>query len=60
MSDAGFRLSRIHAEGWKRAQELSALECEDMDLARAAELNPYPSEPERSRWHDGFEKGVWG
>jgi len=31
-----------------------------MDLARAEALNPYPSEPERSRWHDGFEKGVWG
>jgi hypothetical protein len=60
MSDAGFRLSRIHAEGWKKAQELSAVESEDMDLTRAAELNPYRSEPERSRWNAGFEKGIWG
>ena len=59
MSDAAFRLSRIYAEGWNRAQELSANESDDLDLWRVAALNPYATEPERSRWSEGFKKALW-
>jgi len=59
MSDAAFRLSRIYAEGWNRAQELSANESGDLDLWRVAALNPYAAEPERSRWSEGFKKALW-
>ena len=41
-----FRLSRIYAQGWNagRAAWISA----------DAPFNPYPAEPERSRWQTGF------
>ena len=54
MSSAAFRLSRIYAEGWNTAQKLSANETDLLDTAQTAALNPYNSEPERSRWNDGF------
>jgi len=53
-----FRLSRIYAEGWNAASKLSASECEGMDSIRVATLNPYVTEPERSRWSDGFSKAL--
>lgn len=55
MSDA-FRLSRIYAEGWKMANALSSSEREDLN-ARSTR-NPYASEPERSRWSEGFTKAL--
>ena len=59
MSETSFHLSRIYAEGWKRAHELSANEIADLDLLRVAALNPYATEPERSRWREGFAKASW-
>jgi len=42
-----FRLSRIHAEGWNAARQTW--------LPGAGEpVNPWPAEPERSRWQQGF------
>jgi ribosome modulation factor len=39
-----FRLSRIHAQGWNAARTPGATE----------QSNPWPAEPERSRWQAGF------
>jgi hypothetical protein len=58
MSDAAFRLSRIYAEGWNKARELSAEAHDDVDASRVSALNPYPAEPERSRWSEGFKKAL--
>ncbi len=58
MSSTAFRLSRIYAEGWNKAQRLSATEADNLDMQRAAALNPYASEPERSRWSEGFAKAM--
>jgi len=42
-----FRLSRIHAQGWNAARTAWTVDESDP-------INPYPSEPERSRWRAGF------
>ena len=47
---ASFRLSRVYAQGWNAARQLSANTRADA----AASLNPYTSEPERTRWLQGF------
>lgn len=57
MSD-GFRLSRVYAEGWNVARALSARERDVLEDSCAAARNPYTSEPERSRWRDGFKKAL--
>jgi len=57
MSSTDFRLSRIYAEGWNTAQKLSAEETDDLD-SKQASLNPYTSDPEKSRWNDGFAKAA--
>jgi len=45
-----FRLSRIYAEGWNFAR---------MDLPKKEiTSNPYVSEPERTRWLDGYKKAL--
>ena len=49
---ASFRLSRVYAQGWNAARQLSANTL--ADAASMAALNPYTSEPERSRWDQGF------
>jgi len=43
-----FRLSRIHAQGWNAAWLAWKHEGSE-------EVNPYPAEPERSRWRAGFD-----
>jgi len=46
-----FRLSRAYAEGWNAARQL--------DLEKAGAMpNPYPNEPERTRWNEGFAKAA--
>jgi hypothetical protein len=42
-----FRLSRIYAQGWNAARTSSLKPSEPV-------VNPYPAEPERSRWNEGF------
>jgi hypothetical protein len=44
-----FRQSRIYAEGWNAARTSSA---------SVPPQNPYPSEPERSRWQEGFSAAL--
>ena len=51
-----FRLSRVFAQGWNRAHELSAKDRAYVDLCGEDVLNPYASEPERSRWSEGFSR----
>jgi len=51
---AAFRLSRVYAQGWNRAHELSEKDRAHVDLCGANVLNPYAAEPERSRWSEGF------
>lgn len=41
-----FRLSRVYAAGWNAALRRPA--------AAAGRRNPYTSEPEKSRWNEGF------
>ena len=49
---ASFRLSRVYAQGWNAARQLTANS--RTDAAAMAALYPYTSEPERSRWDQGF------
>ncbi|MGA7673598.1 MAG: hypothetical protein WCA78_00960 [Rhizomicrobium sp.] len=58
MINTGFRLSRIYAEGWNAAHELSANESDGLELWRVAALNPYAVEPDRSKWSEGFAKAL--
>ena len=51
LDETAFRLSRIYAEGWNAGRGLSLIESEERD---GGTLNPYTSEPQRSRWIEGF------
>jgi hypothetical protein len=53
-----FKLSRVHAEGWNAASKLSAEESDSLGTRDVAALNPYATEPERTRWSEGFLKGL--
>ena len=53
-----FKLSRIYAKGWNTASRMPANEYSELDPAKVAELNPHASEPERSRWNDGFREAI--
>ena len=53
-----FHLSRIYAEGWRAARNFSVGECDLLNSRQVAELNPYASEPARSRWNEGFIKAI--
>ena len=50
-----FQLSRVYAQGWNAGKRLPA--DDRRDAKAVAELNPYKSEPERTRWAEGFIKG---
>lgn len=43
-----YRLSRIFAEGWNSARAASR--------NQEPISNPYDTEPERTRWNDGYAK----
>jgi hypothetical protein len=57
-SDGAFRLSRIYAEGWNAARKMLLTDSGDFDAAGSALLNPYNTEPQRSRWAEGFAKAM--
>jgi hypothetical protein len=42
-----FQYSRIYAQGWNAARTGSA-------APKPVVRNPYPADPERSRWQQGF------
>ena len=48
-----FRQSRVYAEVWNAARALAG-----SDPVAAARLNPYRTEPEQSRWAEGFGAGL--
>ena len=50
MSDlSAFRRSRIYAQGWNAAREPRTGGALRKDV-----VNPYTSEPEKSRWDEGY------
>lgn len=51
-----FQQSRIYAQGWNAARRL--LMSGPGDAKTMAALNPYHSEPERTRWNEGFAKAM--
>lgn len=51
---SAFRLSRVYAEGWNKARELSEKERAQVVVSGADALNPYAIEPLRARWAEGF------
>jgi hypothetical protein len=53
-SDGAFRLSRIYAEGWNTAKKMSLVDGQGPGDPGDPALNPYRSEPQRSRWAEGF------
>jgi hypothetical protein len=59
MTDS-FRLSRVFAQGWNAAHGMSANERDGLELGGIEARNPYASEPERSRWSEGFTKALGG
>jgi hypothetical protein len=58
MTNTEFHLSRIYAEGWRAASDLSVDECDGLDARAVSQLNPYAAEPARSRWSEGFVKAI--
>ena len=55
MSDlSAFRRSRIYAQGWNAAREPR------IGSASKDVVNPYPSEPEKSRWDEGYANALKG
>jgi hypothetical protein len=54
MSDlSAFRRSRIYAQGWNAAREPCTGDVLPKDV-----VNPYPSEPEKSRWDEGYANAL--
>jgi len=49
-----FQLSRVYAQGWNAARRLPA--DARLDAKAIAKLNPHMSDPERTRWSEGFSK----
>ncbi len=55
--DAGFRMSRIRAEGWKAAQ-IYLVSGNPGDDKKIAALNPHRTELEREQWYMGFNSAL--
>jgi len=54
-----YRLSRIQAEGWNAAHRIAARTFDRLDGTTHIEsLNPYKSDPERTRWSIGFTSAL--
>ena len=56
--DEGYRLSRIQAEGWHAAHRVAANTLDRLDGTQIESLNPYASDPERTRWRAGFTSAL--
>jgi hypothetical protein len=52
--ETAFRLSRVYAQGWNAAQKLSP---STKAAAKDAGVGPYPTDPERTLWQQGFSDG---
>lgn len=56
MSDlSAFQRSRIYAQGWNAARQPRT-----GGAPRKNALNPYASEPEKSRWDEGYANALKG
>jgi hypothetical protein len=53
-----YRLSRIQAEGWNAAHRVAASTLDRLDGTQIESLNPYASDPERTRWNAGFTSAL--
>jgi hypothetical protein len=53
-----YRLSRIQAEGWNAAHRVAASSLDRLDGTQIESLNPYASDPERTRWRAGFTSAL--
>jgi hypothetical protein len=53
-----YRLSRIQAEGWNAARVIAASALDKLDATQIELLNPYKSDPERTRWSTGFTSAL--
>jgi hypothetical protein len=58
VAETAFTLSRVYAEGWNAAKQLTASECDDLDPKTMAALNPHGSDAKRQRWNEGFAKAL--
>jgi hypothetical protein len=54
MIDGTYALSRIFAKGWAAARATPANDDMGNLQERAATLNPYTKDPEKSRWCAGY------
>ena len=59
MDQAGFKLSRVYAEGWNMARKISQAGKNPADVD-SDRLNPYSSDPEHARWDEGFAGALAG
>ena len=53
-----YRLSRIQADGWNAAHGAAASTLDKLDETQIESLNPYASDPERTRWSAGFTSAL--
>jgi hypothetical protein len=53
-----YRLSRVQAEGWNAARRIPSTALDGFDAKKIERLNPYASDPERTRWSAGFESAL--
>ena len=56
--DDAFRLSRVEAEGWNKAQSVMTDDALLANEGRVLPLNPYLTDPERARWRTGFTNAL--
>ncbi len=57
-TSAEFQRSRMYAQGWNAANELTAEQTALLDSRSAAALNPYTEKMDRARWSKGFEEAL--
>ena len=57
-SAEAYRLSRIQAEGWNAAHRIAASALDRLGGNQIESLNPYASDPERTRWRAGFTSAL--
>jgi hypothetical protein len=53
-----YSLSRVQAEGWNAARRIPSTTLDSFDERKIEGLNPYPSDPERTRWRAGFDSAL--
>ena len=57
-ADGAYRLSRVQAEGWNAAHRVPSTAIDGFDASKIEAMNPYASDPERTRWAAGFTSAL--